>query len=103
MKMPVELILPRCLRFVLMLLFVMFAPFAKAQTALDSILPVRGLAIAAPTPRNVDSFVHFMQQELAPRHVNTLILRIDFRYQFTSYPQLTDDNALSKGDVKKLV
>ena len=101
--MPVPLILPRCLRFVLMLLFVMFAPFAKAQTALDSILPVRGLAIAAPTPRNVDSFVHFMEQELAPRHVNTLILRIDFRYQFTSYPQLTDDNALSKGDVKKLV
>ena len=71
--------------------------------ALDSILPVRGLAIAAPSPRNVDSFVVFINRELAPQHVNTLILRIDFRYQFTSYPQLTDENALSKSDVKKLV
>lgn len=91
------------MRICLLMLFLLVYNNAKAQLALDSILPVRGLAIAAPTPRNVDSFVVFMNQELAPRKVNTLILRIDFRYQFTSYPQLTDGNALSKKDVKKLV
>ena len=76
---------------------------AKAQQVLDSILPVRGLAIAAPTPRNVDSFVLFINKELGPKNVNTLILRVDFHYQFTSHPELIDNNPLSKGDVKKLV
>jgi hypothetical protein len=76
---------------------------ANAQAALDSLLPVRGLAIAAPVPGNLDSFVVFMNKELAPRKVNTLILRIDFRYQFKSHPELIDKDALSASDVKRLV
>ena len=74
-----------------------------SQNKLDSILPVRGFAIAAPPPYYVDSFIHFIDKELAPRQVNTLILRVDFNYQFTSHPELRDSSALSNEDVKKIV
>ncbi len=76
---------------------------AFAQTRLDTLLPVRGFCIAAPQPKYVDPFVQFIQKELAPRKVNTLILRVDFNYQFESHPELRDSIALSKTDVKKLV
>ncbi len=74
-----------------------------AQSKLDTFLQVRGFCIGAPKPSGVDSFVHFINQELAPRKVNTLILRVDFNYQFESHPELRDSVALSKADVKKLV
>jgi hypothetical protein len=76
---------------------------AGAQNTLDSILPVRGFAIAAPPPSYLDSFVTFIEKELAPRQVNTLILRVDYNYQYKSHPELRDSIALSSGDVKKIV
>ena len=74
-----------------------------AQKNIDSILPVRGFCIGAPSTKEVDRFVKFIDEELAPRRVNTLILRIDYNYQYKSHPELADSNALSKDDVKKLV
>lgn len=76
---------------------------AKTQKDPDDIMPVRGLCIAAPSPAGLDRFIKFIGEELAPRNVNTLILRVDFNYQFESYPKLSDSVALSKADVKKLV
>jgi hypothetical protein len=76
---------------------------ANAQNALDKVLPIRGLAIAAPSARQIDSFVTFINEELAPRQVNTLILRVDYNYQYESHPELRDGQALTKADVKKLV
>ena len=35
--------------------------------------------------------------------MNTLVLRIDFNYQFESHPELRDSSALSKAEVRKLV
>ncbi len=75
----------------------------NAQTKLDSLLPVRGFCIAAPSVEGLDSFLLFVDRELAPQKVNTLILRVDYNYQFTSHPELADDKALSKSDVKKIV
>jgi hypothetical protein len=69
----------------------------------DNILPVRGFCIAAPQSNNLDEFVKFIDEELAPRSVNTLILRVDFNYQYESHPELRDSGALSKNEVKKLV
>lgn len=66
-------------------------------------LPVRGFCIGAPDAAHMDSFVKFIDEELAPRHVNTLIVRIDYNYQFESHPELSDDGALSKEDVMKMV
>lgn len=74
-----------------------------AQNKLDSLLPVRGFCIAAPLPKTVDAFVTFIDKELAPRQVNTLILRVDYNYQYESHPELRDPIALSKAEVKKIV
>ncbi len=66
-------------------------------------LPVRGFCIGAPRTSEVDSFVKFIAEELAPRKVNTLILRVDYNYRFESHPELRDASALSKAEVKKIV
>ena len=74
-----------------------------SQENLDTIMPVRGFCIAAPRPKELDEFIKFIDEELAPRHVNTLILRVDYYYQYESHPELRDSVALSKKEVKKLV
>ncbi len=79
-------------------------PSLQAQpSSPDSVLPVRGFCIAAPAPKDVDRFIKFIDEELATRKVNTLILRVDYGYQYTSHPELADSGALSKKDVDKLV
>lgn len=76
---------------------------AQSQQKLDSLLPIRGFCIDAPRPSGLDSFVQFIDKELAPRKVNTLLVLIDYRYQFKTHPELTDSFALSQADVKKIV
>ena len=93
---PFKIVFLTCFLLLLQLL-------VQAQGTLDSLMPVRGFAIAAPTSRNLDSFVVFINNVLAPNKVNTLILRIDFNYQFTSRPELVDKGALSHAEVKKMV
>jgi len=70
---------------------------------LDTILPVRGFCISAPQPAVLSEFVKFIDEELAVRKVKTLILRVDYNFQYESHPELRDSIALSKQDVKKLV
>ncbi len=64
---------------------------------------VKGLCIEAPRPNRVADFVRFIDEELATYNVNTLILRVDWNYQYQSHPELKDSIALSKDDVKRLV
>ncbi|QJB30550.1 family 20 glycosylhydrolase [Chitinophaga oryzae] len=66
-------------------------------------LPVRGFCIAAPTGAGLAPFLKFIREELAPRHINTLVLRVDFNYEYTSHPELRDPGALTKAQVKELV
>jgi type 1 glutamine amidotransferase len=86
----------------LFLLLLLAAPL-KAEDPLDRLLPVRGLCLAAPNPSQVDAFVRFIGEELAPRSLNTLVLRVDFNYQYTSRPELANRSGLSRADVKKMV
>lgn len=77
---------------------------AASQTEkTDKNLPVRGFCISAPRSAGVNEFVKFIDEELAPRSVNTLILRVDYNYRYESHPELRDSGALSKREVKKLV
>jgi len=69
----------------------------------ESPYPVRGLCISAPSVENVDDFVDFIDNELSADGLNLLILRIDYRYQFKSHPELIGNNPYSESDVKKLV
>ncbi len=74
---------------------------------------VRGFCIGAPSYSDVDAFVSFINNELAPKKVNVLILRVDYNYQYTSHPELVTQNkrkndttavaALSRDEIKKLV
>lgn len=69
----------------------------------DSFMPVRGFCIAAPNSEGLKEFVRFIDEELGPRHVNTLILRIDYNYKYESHPELRDSDALTRKEVKELV
>ena len=75
----------------------------NAQAQLDELLPVRGLSISAPATEDLDQFITFINDELIPLKVNTLVLRIGYRYQYKSHPELASENGLSKRDVKKIV
>jgi len=85
------------------LLLVMSALSINAQPTIAEQIPVRGLSIVAPGSGAVDQFVSFIENDLATRQINVLILRVDYNYQYKSHPELRDENALSEQDVKKLV
>ena len=84
-------------------LIIFLSPGAFAQNKIDSVFPVRGFCIAAPKKPQLNRFVQFIDKELSAQKVNTMVLRIDWNYQFESHPELRDSNALSKDDVKQLV
>ncbi|MDR1757921.1 MAG: family 20 glycosylhydrolase [Bacteroidales bacterium] len=75
----------------------------RAQSRIDSILPVRGLCIATPLPNEVDAFVNFIEHELVPAHFNLLMLRVDYHYAYQTHPELREDKVLQMADVKKIV
>jgi N-acetyl-beta-hexosaminidase len=74
----------------------------KAQTPAVIDLPVRGISIGAPSRPLVDSFVAFINNALGPRKINTMILRVDYQYEYKSHPELVSENPLTKADVKKI-
>jgi hypothetical protein len=75
---------------------------AAAENPLDKNLPVRGFCIPAPPANRVDEFIKFIEEELAPRSVNALILRVDYNFQYTSLPEMADKGGLSKEQAKKI-
>lgn len=89
--------------YLLALLISLFSCSAFAQQKIDSSYQVRGFIIAAPKPSGLADFIKFINEELAPRKVNTLVLRVDFNYSYKSHPELRDSAALTKGDVKKIL
>jgi hypothetical protein len=88
---------------IIILAFLLLTKIGQAQIKENIDFPIRGFCIAAPRPADVDLFTRFIKEELASRKVNTLILRVDYNYQFESHPELRDSLALSKTDVKKIV
>lgn len=87
----------------ILILLMVWQSNALAQGSADKLFQVRGFCVGSPAPQGVDRFVKFVDEELAPRGINTLLLLVDYNYQFESYPQLRDSIALSKADVKKIV
>jgi hypothetical protein len=86
--------------------FILCLVFAEGQPVNQQSgepFPIRGLCISAPRSADLKDFIKFIEVELVPRKVNTLILRVDFNYQFKNYPKLRDSSALSEAEVRKLV
>ena len=66
-------------------------------------LPVRGLNLSAPKPDEVPLVVRFIRDVLPKEGVNVLVMEFDYRYQYTSHPEVVDEGALSKADVQGIV
>lgn len=77
--------------------------FCSALMFGQSTFSVNGLCIAAPSKAKVGAFVDFIEKDLAPGGINTIILRVDFNYAYESRPELRGDKPLSKEDIKELV
>ena len=73
-----------------------------AEQPSEKMLPVRGFCIASPSANRVDEFIRFIEEELAPRSVNVLILRVDYAYQFLRRPEMADNRGLSKEQAQKI-
>lgn len=84
------------------LLLISHYSYSQSPRLTDS-LPVRGFCIGAPGVAGLNEFIKFINEELAPRNINILILRVDYNYQYQSHPELSDSGALSKQDIGKLV
>jgi len=78
------------------------ATYGQAKK-IDELIPMRGLAIAAPSVQGLDLFLKFIEEELAPAHFNMLVLRVDWNYAYESHPELRRDDPLSKADVRRIV
>lgn len=74
-----------------------------SQLKIDRIMPVRGLCINTPRPSELDAFIVFIKQELVPRNINTLILQTDYNYKYETHPELSNPDALSKEEAKRIV
>jgi len=68
---------------------------AAPEKPADRTLPVRGFCVASPSGNRVDEFIKFIEEELASRSVNVLILRVDYSFQFLSLPEMADKGGLS--------
>jgi hypothetical protein len=106
------------MRYMIFFMLVVFGTFVQAETD-PSFLPpkkpvmVRGLCIGAPDYNQVDRFIEFIEKELVPRKVNTLVLRVDYKYRYTSHPELISESkrkedssqaaALTQDEMKKIV
>ena len=75
---------------------------AAAEKPANRMLPVRGFCVAAPSRDRVDEFIKFIEEELTPRSVNVLILRVDYGFQFLSHPEMADNRGLSKAQAQKI-
>ncbi|HEY0608521.1 MAG TPA: family 20 glycosylhydrolase [Chitinophaga sp.] len=84
------------------LLLISHHSYSQSARLTDS-LPLRGFCIGAPQAAGLNEFIKFINEELAPRNINTLVLRVDYNYQYQRHPELSDSGALSKQDIGKLV
>ena len=73
-----------------------------AENPADTRLLVRGFCIPSPFANRVDEFIKFIEEELAPRSVNALILRVDYNFQYTSHPEMADQGGLSREQAQKI-
>ncbi|MEO5583763.1 MAG: family 20 glycosylhydrolase [Saprospiraceae bacterium] len=73
------------------------------SSAPDTLFQVKGFSIRAPKPDELKRFIQFIHEELAPRHITHLQLRVDYNFPFTSHPELRDSVTLSSGDIRSLV
>ena len=85
------------------IVLVFIIPLSLVGQSNDDLMPVRGLCIQLPSSDRIDEFITFIEEDLAPNGVNTLVLRVDYNYEYDSHPELRRESAVSRKQVKKIV
>jgi hypothetical protein len=65
-------------------------------------MTVRGLHLMAPKPADVQLLASFIRDVLPKEGVNTLVLEVNYRYQYSKHPEVADPDALSRDDATAL-
>ncbi len=76
---------------------------AFSMAAQPATLPVRGLHCSAPQPEDVALCAKFIEEALPKEGVNVLVLEFNYRYQYASRPEVVEEKALSREEVRRLV
>jgi hypothetical protein len=71
--------------------------------AASSPLPVRGLYLGAPSADELPLALRFIREALPKEGVNVLVMEFDYRYQYTSHPEVAEANSLSAEQVGQIV
>jgi hypothetical protein len=79
------------------LLGVLSLLYASAQP-----IPVRGLHVNAPTPDEMVLALKFIREALPREGVNTLFVEFNYHYRYERRPEVADDAALSRDDLRQL-
>lgn len=70
---------------------------------LDPYFPIRAFCVRLPEPSLADDFIGFVRNDLIPSGINTLIIRVDWTFDFQKHPELIADGAWSGEKIKELV
>ena len=63
----------------------------------------KGIVLTAPLTDEIDDVIKLIDEYLAPRGFNLIILQVRYRYQFKSHPEVWGYDPLSEKDVKRLL
>src|SRR5438067_662372 len=86
-----------------MQLHVLLLPVLTATLAWGAGLPVRGIHMGAPRSGDLPLLLRFIKEGAPQEGVNTIVLEINYRYQYSKHPEVVDADALSKDDIKSIV
>lgn len=87
----------RCITIIILAPILLLLAISASEPA-----EVRGFFITAPKSGSIDRFIRFIEEELAPRSVTHLVLRIDYHYDYQSHPELAAEGALTEGEAHQI-
>jgi len=63
---------------------------------------IKGICLSVPGNKDTDLIVRFIDEWLAPRNCNLLVLLTRYKYQFESHPECASPNAMTKENMIKI-
>ena len=63
----------------------------------------KGIVLTAPLSEELDDVIKFIDEYLAPRGFNMIVMQVRYRYRFRKHPEVIGYDPLSFDDVKKLL
>ncbi|MBQ8393506.1 MAG: family 20 glycosylhydrolase [Clostridia bacterium] len=63
----------------------------------------KGIVLTSPLSEEIDDVIKFIDEYLAPRGFNMIVIQVRYRYQFSSHPEVWGYDPLSAENVKKLL